>query len=89
MQHKLILAMAGFVAVGLFIAFILKLRPIRRLPENVPNNTGQGSSDNEVRRLLAAGQKIEAIKLYRETYGTGLKEAKDAVDKIAEEGSSI
>lgn len=36
----------------------------------------------EIKRLLGAGKKIEAIKLYRETFGTGLKEAKDAVEAI-------
>jgi ribosomal protein L7/L12 len=34
----------------------------------------------EVRRLKEGGNKIEAIKLYREHTGLGLKEAKDAVD---------
>jgi ribosomal protein L7/L12 len=34
----------------------------------------------EVRRLKDGGNKIEAIKLYREQTGLGLKEAKDAVD---------
>jgi ribosomal protein L7/L12 len=32
--------------------------------------------------LLAAGQKIEAIRVYRETIGVGLKDAKDAVEAI-------
>jgi ribosomal protein L7/L12 len=32
---------------------------------------------------LAAGNKIEAIRLYRQHYGVGLKEAKDAVDAAA------
>jgi ribosomal protein L7/L12 len=32
--------------------------------------------------LLHQGQKIEAIKLYRERTGVGLKEAKDAVEAI-------
>lgn len=32
--------------------------------------------------LLRAGQKIEAIKIYREATGRGLKEAKDAVEAI-------
>jgi hypothetical protein len=32
--------------------------------------------------LIAAGQKIEAIKLYRERTGVGLKEAKDAVEAL-------
>jgi len=36
----------------------------------------------EVRRLAARGQKIEAIKLLREKSGLGLKEAKDLVDRL-------
>jgi ribosomal protein L7/L12 len=31
---------------------------------------------------LMAGNKIQAIKLYRELYGVGLKEAKDAIDEM-------
>jgi ribosomal protein L7/L12 len=34
----------------------------------------------EVRALAASDQKINAIKLYREKTGVGLKEAKDAVE---------
>lgn len=33
--------------------------------------------------LLAEGQKIQAIKLYRDKTGAGLKEAKDAVEALA------
>ena len=36
----------------------------------------------QVERALAAGRKIEAIKLYREFTGLGLAEAKDAVDRM-------
>lgn len=37
----------------------------------------------EIEALLSAGQKIEAIKLYRQTNpAMGLKEAKDAVEEI-------
>ena len=36
----------------------------------------------EVAKLVRQGQKIEAIKLYREIFGVGLKEAKDAVENI-------
>ncbi len=35
-----------------------------------------------VKQLLEAGNKIEAIKLYRQATGLGLKEAKDAVEAI-------
>ncbi|WEK61089.1 MAG: hypothetical protein P0Y60_17570 [Candidatus Microbacterium colombiense] len=34
----------------------------------------------EIDALVAAGQKIQAIKLYREHAGVGLKEAKDRID---------
>jgi len=36
----------------------------------------------EVEQLLANGQVINAIKLVREATGSGLKEAKDAVDEM-------
>jgi ribosomal protein L7/L12 len=39
----------------------------------------------EIRNLLWTGKKIEAIKVYRETFNLGLKEAKDAVDAIERE----
>ena len=35
----------------------------------------------ECRRLVAEGKVIEAIKVYREHTGAGLKEAKDAIDR--------
>ena len=40
------------------------------------------SLEEEVRRLVAAGSLINAIRLYRERTGCGLKEAKDAVERI-------
>ncbi len=36
----------------------------------------------ELKRLAHSGQKIQAIKLYREMFDVGLKEAKDAVEKL-------
>jgi len=38
--------------------------------------------ENRIKRLLAERKKIEAVKIYREAYNCGLKEAKDAVDLI-------
>lgn len=40
--------------------------------------------DPRVIELLQAGQKIQAIKLYRELTGLGLKDAKDAVERLGE-----
>lgn len=38
----------------------------------------------ECRRLVAEGKTIQAIKVYREHTGAGLKEAKDAIDRYRE-----
>lgn len=37
----------------------------------------------EIGQLIRNGHKIEAIKIYRELFGTGLKEAKEAVERLA------
>jgi ribosomal protein L7/L12 len=38
----------------------------------------------EVDALLRDGKKIQAIKVYREATGAGLKEAKEAVEKLGQ-----
>ncbi|MBI1904224.1 MAG: hypothetical protein HYS13_24275, partial [Planctomycetia bacterium] len=43
--------------------------------------------EGELRSLLAGGQKIEAIRRYRERTGVGLAEAKDAVEALEGGGS--
>jgi len=41
-----------------------------------------GDLDSEARKLMAAGRKLEAIKLVREQKNLGLKEAKDYVERL-------
>ena len=59
--------------------------------EFVPTATAQpvGEPDpfleNQIKRLLEERKKIEAVRVYREAYHCGLKEAKDAVDLIEAE----
>ena len=50
--------------------------------------TGRALKIGEIQRLIQSGNKIHAIKLFRETFGVGLKEAKDAVEAM-ERGESI
>lgn len=45
------------------------------------------SLDGRVIALMREGRKIEAIKLYRDLTGAGLKEAKDAVESLERGGS--
>ena len=40
---------------------------------------------NQIVNLLGQGKKIHAIKLYRQRFGVGLKEAKEAVERIGEQ----
>lgn len=47
--------------------------PESSMPENL---------DDQIRSLLSAGRKIEAIKVYREATGAGLAGAKNAVEAI-------
>jgi len=45
------------------------------------------ATDADVRRLLQGGEKIMAIRCYREIHQVGLKEAKDAVELLEANGS--
>jgi hypothetical protein len=50
--------------------------------------TGKALKIAEIDQLIHDGRKIEAIKLFRETFGLGLAEAKDAVERM-ERGESV
>jgi len=48
----------------------------------VTRSANERATDQEIVDLLQSGEKIGAIKLYRERTGAGLKEAKDAVESL-------
>lgn len=48
----------------------------------LPPRAAPVNLDAAIQNAVRAGQKIEAIKLYREKTGLGLKEAKDAIDAL-------
>lgn len=79
----------GLVVVVVVLAIALRgMRP--KLPEpqvfTPPSTTAPSVSGltpqvvAEIDRLVGAGQKIHAIKLFRDSTGVGLKEAKDRID---------
>ncbi|MBC7912081.1 MAG: hypothetical protein H7Y30_16355 [Pyrinomonadaceae bacterium] len=61
-----------------------ELRPRAAAPTRDADVTLQDQLGNlaEIGRLIRDGNKIEAIKVYRETFGTGLKEAKEAIERL-------
>ncbi|WP_128433927.1 ribosomal protein L7/L12 [Streptomyces cyaneus] len=59
---------------------------VERKLDLILDHLGLGADDprmGEVLVLLRNGKKIQAIKVYREITGAGLKEAKDAVERMA------
>lgn len=50
-------------------------------------NSGNGEDISEILDLLAAGYKIAAIKKYHEMTSLGLKESKEAIEKIQDENN--
>jgi len=69
--------LAGLVLVAMFLAGGNTQKRIDALM-----TPGQSPSIDDVKRIAETGDKIAAIKLYRQIYGVGLKEAKDAVEKL-------
>ncbi len=55
---------------------------------DISSLTGKALKIAEIQGLIHRGKKIEAIKEYRETFGCGLAEAKDAVEAL-ERGESV
>jgi ribosomal protein L7/L12 len=51
---------------------------------HIPQKNIPEGFEGDVLRLLSAGEKIQAIKLYRQQMGGGLKEAKQAVEALGE-----
>ncbi|MCA9756336.1 MAG: ribosomal protein L7/L12 [Candidatus Eisenbacteria bacterium] len=57
-------------------------RPKMPRTPSSPPSPPPADVEARVRELLAQKKKIEAIKLYREATGCGLKEAKEAVESL-------
>lgn len=82
---KLLFLILG-LALGMLLARYLRGQRARRDLTAAPRpmvRVGDERIDNdEIRALIRADRKIEAVKLVRKRTGLGLAEAKDAVDAI-------
>ncbi|MBY6540572.1 hypothetical protein HQ325_18020 [Rhodococcus sp. BP-349] len=83
------------VALIVLVAAVLAFRLLGRAASGRPTTSGEvgtvGLDDGaraEIHRLLAADRKIQAIKVYRERTGAGLRDAKVAVESL-ERGESL
>lgn len=82
-------ALVGFVAVLTLQSRVSqadqRVARVERKLDLIIDHLGLRDDDprmGEVEALLRDGKKIQAIKVYREITGVGLKEAKDAVERI-------
>ncbi len=88
MDYKIILVSMGVLLLVSMSNAITQLRnDIKRtnsILEKIAKQIGvpEPPVDDEIKTLIAEGNKIKAIKRYREITGVGLKEAKDYIDKL-------
>jgi ribosomal protein L7/L12 len=71
------------LTIGYFLGRASKAANISR-PQPSQWKPDASISDSQIEAALRAEKKIEAIKLYRQRSGAGLKEAKDAVESVAQ-----
>jgi Ribosomal protein L7/L12 len=75
-----------FIILGIsyIILSIANYKKGNKLTETGSNNMSSKTMDAELMKLIEQGEKIKAIKEYRDFTGVGLKEAKDYVDSLSE-----
>jgi ribosomal protein L7/L12 len=74
------LALLAFAV--LLLVLVLRARAASADDES-PRIDPDTATDGDVARLVSAGRKIDAIRVYRRLHRTDLKTAKEAVDALA------
>ena len=84
MQPEWITGIAG-VLIAILVSVLQGLKQLRPIlsAERYSELNSLLVNEEAIREQLRSGNKIRAIKLYREQTGVGLKEAKDAIDRMA------
>jgi ribosomal protein L7/L12 len=72
-----------YIIIGTVIVVVIILA-LKNGGNSVSDLPPEGTTDENIRDL-AQTRKIQAIKWYRAIHGVGLKEAKDAVEKLMKE----
>jgi len=77
------------LAVGVVVVILMLIHTVNRLKLQRLRDSGlyppQGTGTMaDVERLIMSGQKLSAVKLYREIKRVDLKDAKQAVDEMVE-----
>ncbi|NNB97284.1 hypothetical protein HI113_25605 [Corallococcus exiguus] len=81
MSLSFLVLMLIAVVMGALIGFWLRSSH-REQPAEPPSPLSPAEGQRNLAELIESGQTINAIKLYRQLHGCGLKEAKDAVEAM-------
>jgi len=80
---QIVATIAGLVVLVLLLRSLsMRGEGLRADPSRA---AGAPLTDDSVRELMLRGSKIEAIKAYRMLHGGGLADAKQAVERLAEQ----
>lgn len=75
---------AVVLAIGVLVLIVVVvLRARGEQTISMPRGAGMTAEPDTIESLVAAGRKIDAIKLVRQETGLGLKEAKDQIDELS------
>lgn len=81
----ILLILGGLLIVGFLLFSVFRrwgTMPAATTATSLAQIPPELDGDEEIRRLVAQGNKIQAIKRVRDLSGLGLKEAKDYVDRL-------
>jgi ribosomal protein L7/L12 len=68
------------IVLGFTVAILILLMVFLNKKRNNPSRTG--STEQDITDALNGGNKVEAIKHYRHVHNVGLKDAKEAIEKL-------
>lgn len=77
-----ILVLGAMAVVAAVVAIAIAQRKVRALRARGLYPEEERATASDVLRLLHSGEKLMAIRCYRELHKVGLKEAKDAVERL-------
>jgi len=77
----LLLASCGLIILTVIVFLASSRKVVNARNQGIYPEEGD-ETDEDVLRLLKVGEKILAIRCYREIHKVGLKEAKEAVERI-------
>jgi ribosomal protein L7/L12 len=88
MENSTIVALLVGAVASALVMWTIQRRRAEQMTNGAAPPPG-ASYEEQLHHCIDHGRKIEAIKLYREHNGVGLKDAKEAVERLVRERKSV